>query len=353
MSATRITAALGSIFLMGVICSAQSDLELKPIDFVKIPNLPGNNFSLPIKCDAGSNIYVEVGQPSDAGGRTPVVRITPEGKATVFPLPTLEDKKPLILDFAPAADGGIALLTMDADRYEAHYYVETYREDGQKDWRFALPPNLDPMQIAVSPKGKILVCGLWSTGGPGPLDMQDNRPFAGVFDSSGRLEREATLTEDVQFSPKKSPAAGSGSAHVGYNPFEPFSFSSAQFSSNESFVLARLHSGGPIFTISPDGFAMNVIHPTVPPGAQLSSVIVRGNIIAAVFIKMKSDTTQDEISDTYISLLNSQTGEEQVRYHHSLWQLGAALACYDDKDVFSFLTWDQNDRLQIARAGAR
>jgi hypothetical protein len=129
-------------------------------------------------------------------------------------------------------------------------------------------------------------------------------------------------------------------------------FSSVQFSSDGSFVLARLQALGPIYIISPDGFALKTIHPSVPSGSHLDSVVVNGSTIAAEFMRMKAASTQHDISDVFISLIDSQTGEEQALYHHASWKIGASFACYE-KNTFWFLAGDENDRLQIVRAATK
>jgi len=347
MTAGKIAPLIGSLFVVGLVCPAQTPLELKPVAVVSVANRTANGILEPIKCDSNSNIYVLAFQESDPPGGTPVTKITPDGKASVFPLPTVKDKRLQILDFAPGANGGVVLLVRDN---EGQSYVESHTEDGGLDWKFSLPAELRAMQVAVSPKGKILVCGLWSSAaGPGG---ESTKPFAAVFDKTGREEREVSLTEDTQASGGAPSAAGAETGSSAKNVRRAISYSSAQFSSNESFVLARLSAGGAIYIISPDGFEVNTVHPSTPPDTQLSSVKVDGDTIAALFFKRKKGSAQSEISDVFISLLNSQTGEEQGQYHHSSWQLGAALACYKS-GLFTFVTTGDNNQLQIVRAAAK
>jgi hypothetical protein len=346
MRAIRVALLLGAMCISGIICPAQTLLELKPSAILKVPN-HAYGIPEPIQCDSSSNIYFQAYEKSDSPGRIPITRLSPDGKTRVFPLPALDNNKKLgILYFAPEPDGGVALLTTD---YAGNYYVETYQEDGQFDSRFTLPPELDPMQMAVSPQGKILLCGLWSTSAPG-RDAQ-NKPFAAVFDSKGKEERDVDL-EDPPAIEAGAPAARSGSARAGMDRRKPFMFSSVQFAENGNFVLARLQSHGPIYVITPDGFEVNSFYPAVPPDTMLSSIQTNGDTIAALFVKKKPGSTQNEISDVYITLFSAQTGDEMGRYHHSSWKLGAALACYE-KGVFTFLTTGDNDELQLVRATAK
>ena len=343
------TGILGAVLLFSsVTCSAQSVVEMKPVDTLKVPNYTADGILEPVKCDSESNIYVQAFQRTEAGGRTPITKLSPDGKATVFPLPKVGDKELGILDFAPGADGGAVLLTTDHDAY---YYVESYGEDGHFQSRFTLPSELEPMQIAVSPRGKVLICGLWWTGAAGSAE-RTSKSYAAVFGSAGRVEREIDLTRDTQGNTASGAPAEGGSRRAESDRRRTMSFSSAQFSATEGFVLARLGSSGSIDTVSPDGFETNELHLSSPPESQLTDVQVDGNTIAALFVKKRKDSTQNEISDVFISLIDSQSGDERQRFHHSSWELGAALACYRH-EVFTFLRAGENNELLLVRASAK
>ena len=349
MKAHKLALVFAPVFFVAVVGAGQTLLELKPTGTVTVPGRTANAFIEPIKCDPSSNVYVQVAQESDPPGQTPVTRLSPDGKATVFPVPTNPEAEKLgIIDFAPMPDGGIMLLTTD---YKGKNYLETYDDHAQFQSRSPLPAEIDPRQIAVSSKGKVLVGGLYSTpvpGGPGT-----SRPFAGIFEARGRLEREVVLTEGTQVGEAESPRDSESrtAQGIGENQ-QAMTFSSAQGSANGNFILARLGSRGPIYIISPAAVELNRVSPPIPDGILLSSVKVDGNMIAAMYIKKKAGSTQNEISDVFISLLDSQTGDEQARFHHSSWQLGAAFACYK-AGVFTFLSSGPNDELQIVRAGAQ
>lgn len=348
MRITKIGLLSSQLLFFAVIGSAQSLLELKPVETVRVPNQTASGIFEPIKCDSNSNIYAQLLHESDPPGQTPVTKLSPDGKPSVFPLPRLDDKKLGILDFAPGGDGGVMLLTTD---YDAHYYVESYDEHGRFDSRFTLPDEVDPMQIAVSPRGKVLVCGLWLSAAPGGSE-KISRPYAAVFGSAGRLEREVVLTQETQVSESKATSAGPESGRAESDGRRTISFSSAQFSASEGFVLARLGSEGSIYTITPDGLETKRLHLSPPPESRLTNVKVDRNTIAALFVWKEEGSTQNEISDVFVSLIDSQTGDEQQRFHHSSWQLGAALACYKE-GVFTFLRTGDNDELQIVRAAAK
>lgn len=336
--------------LAGAACQAQTTLELKPVKVVKVPNLSSNSISLPIKCDSDTNIYAQIDEPGDENGRTPVRKLSPDGKVTTFALPAIDSKKGQILDFAPSGDGGLALLTVYGDQNGTRYYVEKYGKDGQFKSRFRLPDEFEPMRIALSPDRTALVSGM-RLGAPTEGEEKAG-PFLGLFDAAGELVRDVTFGGDTAPADGRPSTANVAPGGVEQGTRKSFEFSSVQFSSDGSFVLSRLQSLGPIYIISPDGFAMKTIHPSVPSGSHLSSVAVNGNTIAAEFVRMKLGNTQHAISDVFISLINSQTGEQQALYHHSSWKIGASLACYKD-DTFWFLAGDENGQLQIVRAAAQ
>ncbi|HET7100518.1 MAG TPA: hypothetical protein VFJ52_05155 [Terriglobia bacterium] len=323
--------------------------ELKPVKVVKVPNLSSNSITLPIKCDSDTNIYAQIDEPGDENGRTPVRKLSPDGKVTTFALPAIEGKKGQILSFSPTGDGGLGLLTVYGDQTGTRYYVEKYGKDGQFKSRFRLPDEFEPMRIALSPDRTALISGM-RFGAPVEGEARA-RPFLGLFDAAGELERDVTFGEDTAPADGGPSTANAAPGGVPAGTRKSLEFSSVQFSSDGSFVLARLQSLGPIYTISPDGFALKTIHPSVPSGSHLDSVVVNGSTIAAEFVRMKPGSAQNEISDVFISLINSQTGEQQALYHHSSWKIGPSFACYKD-DTFTFLAADENGQLQIVRAAA-
>jgi hypothetical protein len=276
----------GALLVWGAMASGQSSLELKPVLTVPVPNLSVNGILEPIKCDSDSNIYVEAWRESDSGGRSPVVKLSPDGKrAITFPLPQLDDKKLRVLDFAPSGDGGVVLLT--TDEKAEHYYVESYSATGQFDSRFTLPDGVEAMQIAASSQGKILVGGQrFSPTAEGAERV--GKPYAGEFRSDGRLEREVFFAEGGQGNEGKTGAPSPQSPQAEHDRWQSLWFSSMQFSPRGDFVLARLGSGGSISIISAYGFETNRIHLSPPPESRLSSVSVAGNSIVALFIAKKT-----------------------------------------------------------------
>jgi len=250
----------------------------------------------------------------------------------------------------PAGGGGLALLTVYGDQNGTRYYVEKYGEDGSFKSRFRLPDEFEPMRLALSPDGTALISGM-RLGAPAEGE-EKVRPFLGLFDRAGELVRDVTFGGDTASAGGGPSTANAAPGGVKQGTREALELSSVQFSSDGSFVLARLQGLGPIYTVSPDGFALKTIHPSAPTDSHLSSVVVNGSTIAAEFVRMKSGSTQHEISDVFISLINSQTGEQQALYHHSSWKIGASLACYKG-DTFTFLAGDQNGQLQIVRAAAQ
>lgn len=341
---------LCSTLLLGAICQAQTMFELKPVKVVKVPNLSSNSILLPIKCDSDANIYAQIDEPGDENGRTPVRKLSPDGTVTAFALPAIDDKKGQILDFSPSGDGGLGLLTIYGDQNGTHYYVEKYGKDGRFKSRFKLPDEFEPMRIALSPDRTALISGM-RLGAPVEGEARA-RPFLGLFDAAGELERDVTFGGDTEPAGADRVTAQAVPGGVAVGTRKSLEFSSVQFSSDGSFVLARLQSLGPIYTISPDGFALKTIHPSVPSGSHLDSVVVNGSTIAAEFTRMKEGSAQHEISDVFISLINSQTGEQQSLYHHSSWKIGASFACFKN-DTFTFLAMGENGQLQIVRAAAR
>jgi hypothetical protein len=335
-----------AVCLAAVPAACQTAIELKPSRTVRVPNHRADGIIEPIKCDSESNIYVQAVQGSDPPGQTPITRLTEEGEATLFPIPKREDQTLRIVDFAPTSGGGLELLTTDD---KGRSYIETYDDHAQFESRSPLPLELEAMQIAASPNGKILIAGSYSNPSNAPEGEQARRPFVGIFNDKGRLEREVALAEDTQRDEGEGSVAEPAAPASKKDDEEALVFSSVQSSTSGNFVLARLRSGGPIYVVAPTGFPLNALRPTLPPGALMHSVKATADTIAVMYVKMKEGSTRHEISDVFISLLDPQTGEERARYHHSSWQLGASFACYSE-GVFTFLSTADNGALEIVQA---
>lgn len=329
---------------------AQNTQELRLTETVSVANHKASGIPEPVKCDSHSNIYARLYSGSGLPWYAPIVKLSPDGKTTDFPLPRREGKTLEMMSFDPSVDGGVVMLTQDSDS-PYYSYVEIYDDRGEFESRFTLPAELHPIQIGAAAGGKVLVCGFYSSPeSQGVTPGTPGRPFAGVFGPTGALEREVLLTEDDEEGGGKKSATADSSAKPGNKPASTsLSSSTVQSSADGSFILSRISAGGPIYVISPGGFALKSFDPPTVPGAELFSVRLAGNYLAALYTKKKAGSTQSEVSDIFISLLDSQTGEEQVRFHHSSWELGLSLACYD-KGVFTFLTTGDDGELEIVRA---
>jgi len=346
MDVRKLALVVASYVFVVALGRAQTTADLKLSETVRVADRKADSIVEPVKCDSHSNIYAQAGAGAERFSRVPVLKLSTEGKTTAFPQPQIEGKPLEVFGFDPTASGGVAMLTLDSD---GHYYVETYNDRAEFDSRFVLPAELRAMQIAASSDGKVLVSGLYSTAA-GPGAEKTVRPFAGIFGRSGRLEREIETTEDP-LKNEDGTLREKGLAKTPHGKPDPnnLSATSVQSSPDGNFIFSRLSSGGPIYVVSPAGFVVNQFDPPSIPGAKLSSVTVGEDALAALYVKMKVGGRGGEISDVYIALLNAQTGEERARFHHSSWELGSSLACYD-KGVFTFLTTNDDGELELARA---
>lgn len=318
---------------------AQSPSELREAGAVTVANLTANTFMDPIKCDSHSNIYFQVSEGRGDFRNFPVMKIWPDGKSALFPAATPEKRKLGIIDFAPTRDG-VALLTTDD---QGNNYLDFLDAGGGLQLKARLPADLEPLQMAVSPSGKVLVSGFLSETGLG--GTRASRTFTGIFDRTGQLEQEVSLSDDVQ--PGES---GTPPDEVHFRQL--LEMSSAQASENGNFILARLAFGGPIHVISPDGIDLDSgFRPAIPNGAYLSSAQSDGNAIAAMSVKKKAGTTINEISDVFISLWDPQTRKKLEEVHHFSTVFGAAFACYKG-GVFTFLGSGPNSQVRLVQGVA-
>jgi len=337
------------LLLGASLARAQNVLELKATDTLKVANHQTNGIPEPVKCDSHSNIYAQLLSGAGQAWDAPVVKISSDGKATDFPLPRRVGKALRIRAFAPSMHEGVVLLTMDHDP-PYHSYVETYSDQSEFESRANLPAETHPQQIAAAADGRFLISGFYSDPrAQGVTPGRPGRPFAGIFGPNGTLERDVLLAEDDQTTKDNGSTSASGAKPAHKRTPLVVTSSTVESSSDGNFILSHITDGGPIYVISPAGFALESFDPPTIPGAQLFSVRPAEGYLVALYTKKKAATTQNEVSDVFISLLDPQTGEEQVRYHGSPLELGSSLACYD-KGVFSFLTIGDDGGLQIVKA---
>ncbi len=343
MIMSRFCRVILSSILLLTAAVAQGPGELSEIDRVTvIPKQRGEAILEPIKCDFNSNVYFQVSEQSQDNRLSPVIRVAGDGTGFVFPMPVLGTRQMGIIDFAPTKAGGLALLTVDIDTGK-EFQIMIYDRKGNVLVSFPLPALIDPLQIAVSPSDKILITGLRSE--PAIAGVDHEQTFTGIFDATGRLEREISLQDDFEVG---GPQSRSNSAEF----LHTISTSIALADSDGDFIIARLRSDGPIHIVTSAGVDRdNGFRPTVPQGAYLSSVRLDGTTLAALYVKKTPRNTQNEISDVYVSLWDIRTQKELGQYHHSNWRLGSAFACHK-AGVFTFLTRsdDGSNELQLVRA---
>ena len=349
MDKSKLLLAFASLFLSASFAHAHNALELTPTDTIKVANHKTNGILEPVKCDSRSNIYAQLfsgaGQPLDA----PIVKISSDGTPTDFPLPRREGKALEIRGFAPGVHEGVVMLTMEPDP-PYPFYVESYSDHGELESRVTLPAEFHPMQIAAATGGRFLISGFYSdTRATGVTPGRPGKPFAGIFAPDGALGRDVLLAEDDQTTEEKESANAAGAKQAHKRAPLVVSSTTVESSPDGNFILSRIADGGPIYVISAACFALESFEPPTIPGTQLNTVKAAEGHLVALYIKKKAGSTQNEVSDVFISLLDPQTGDEQLRYHGSPLELGLSLACYD-KGVFSFLSSGDDGGLQVVKA---
>ncbi len=343
MKGARHLLALAAISLLAAPTRGQIPQELHESSAVAVlPKQVVYAFPEPMKCISSGNIYYRVYKEGvDDIALFPVMRISPEGKSYVFPIPSPEGRQRGILDFAPTG-GGVALLTTD---YGEGHYLDFLSETGELTSESHLPREFEPMQMSVSDSTsrEILISGLWSKNDAGATQAA---PFVGIFDSKGALKREVSPPSDIE------PGSSATPSEKG-EFLRAVEGSIAQVSGDGNFVLARPTGEGQIFVISPGGQLLNEFRPSLPEGASPTTVTVDGNTVVIVSAKKISGSTQNQISDVFISLWDGETGKQLASYHHSSPRFGAGLACYQ-RGVFTFLSAaPDTGEFQLVRAVGR
>jgi hypothetical protein len=319
----------------------QTALELREVAVIPVvPNQTTRSFLEPIKCSSDSTIYFQITRNEKNPFLNPVARVSPDGKAFIFPLPQSirSGEAQEIADFAPKPGGGVAILLTGASGKE--HYISMFDALGRETSNISLPQDIKPLQIAVAPPGKILLSG-WVAGPT--ASGQPPEAFAGLYDERGQPVVRIPLNNDIEPAPLDAPEFSYYRAAI--------ALSSAQASDKDLFLLTRLQTtDGPVHIISAENPRLaNTFRALVQDGTVVSSAKADGNTVAVMSIRKKPASTQNEIADVYISLWDAATGTKLGEFHHSSPHLGSAFACYK-AGTFTFLTTGANSEMQLVKA---
>lgn len=327
-------------FSASLLAGGPKDLEITQT--VPVTGMKATGVVQPIQCDAQSDVYAEVIQGMAPDSGTPILRISPDGGSRVFRAAPIAGQAAEIVSFSPEEDGGVALLAATLDRTK--YQVQIIGATNTLESHWLLPAGIEPMQIAASPSGQLLIAGI--------SEAQGGSAFTGIYDASGQLEREISLPNDISnlgVEDNLRPAGVPAEATAAYKSYRhALELSSASTLNNGAFMLTRITSGGPVYTLaqsatSPSG----ELQPNMPDGSALSSATQNENQIVLTSIKKKAGG--NEISDVYITVWDPATSDEIAEFHSSNPALGAALACYQ-RGVFTFLNMGADSQLEMVRA---
>jgi hypothetical protein len=307
---------------------------------------------LPLRCDAGGNVYVRFYEPAQPL-RAPIVRISADGReAKALSLTSVTDFRDAdIDDFAASAHGSVTLVLWGPDpkTKTGRGYVVTFKDDGtfDADSVVALPPGQTPEKVALFEDGSVLVSGTQEE------KLYRNQPavsgpFTEIFGEDGHLVKRIVLPGDVE--PPK-PSDKDFTAKLSQLPGE-ISLGDAQSGTDGYVYLMRQFATPTVYVIASDGSIVRTLHlkpplPTAREGAMQYSDINGGRLAVAFTIPASNGLPGDR---EMISLYSTQSGERLVDYIAPSG-IGGALACYTQRG-FTFLGSTPQHELALKLASA-
>lgn len=327
-------ATIALLIAVGV-ASAEGGFQLHLFDRV-ITREVATSIMVPVKCDLEGNTIVRVHR-EEIGGGSPILRIDPNGSVLAsFTLDSTEFAEAQLLDFTPGSNGEIYVL-VEVKPQEAH--ILEFDSRGKYVSHHQLESPLFARQIAVLSSGDFIVAGITNEEDAKP-GKRAPKPFLGIFNNRGQLQKVLELKQDVQVRTSKS-----GSAARSYK--DALAASSLQASDDGNAYLMRRSARGPIYQISPGGIVSRRTQLDPPPGAQLSNIRVSRNKLIAEFIKNKPNSYQiDSVLLQVIDLTNGQKAD----YWHSDPKIGSLLGCSSAGGMFSFISNDEEHYLTLVNA---
>lgn len=319
--------ALG-LFFVGA-SSNEQPRRLQAEKISSFRNVPAEAITTPIKCDADQNIVLQVVQGSNLD-HSPIALISQNGRrAILYHVSNLSiPNKARVADYFYKA--GVLYVLLEGEGRTA--WVAEYDDNGHLRNTVRLEGNLDPMQIAVTQSGDLLVAG-------GEVGVTTTGPehFVRTYTADGHLVRQMHLAGDVTI--QSTPQAR--------REFDRSVRGSVlQTDANGYIYIMRLAEKGPLFVISPSG-EQRSINLNAPEGAINSGTLaVTADRVAVEFLTFKANNDNHEIDTALIEVIDIHSGQvvSQLENHGS-----TGMACYDGQ-TFLFVGTDATSHLKLVRA---
>jgi hypothetical protein len=337
-----IHAHLALLMSMSIAATAQQARQLSIIDSVQLPEQQEHGLAvmMPMKCSASGELYVRFSR----GDRENGVTVVSEDRQHVVHLspsqvPDMIGSSPL--DFAPGLDHDAFLLVV-APRSPVAYYIVTLKDNAASTvTRLDTQPGLELHQFAVLGADHFVISGYFRLGGEGP------KPFTGIFDSRGQLQKEIALPGDLDSKAvaKSKLMPESQSAEDGFAGW--LEVSSLQTADDGSVYVTRHGPEGPVFLISAGGTVRRVRLRPPEKAATLASVKINGGSLVAEYYMPGSASGGHRVHYLVVTDLSSGNPQETIQYE-GIQSTGVGMVCYRE-NTFEFLSQAPDGHLQIVR----
>jgi hypothetical protein len=304
--------------------------------------------SSPPECDNAGNVYLQAAQPAPADNRAETVtKIFADGRhVTMFSLNAVPGLAPKssIDTFTVSPRGEVFVLAYNGEVPE----FITFRNDGQFDSASTLDLDIYSARLAVFQSGEFLVRGIKVSGPPG---KKRDDPFTGILDRNGKLLKEITLQDDVQFKDRDDFRNDADFRKEDRAAREVF-WSGQAFSADDGDVyLVRPSKAALVDVLSPGGEVVRQLTLNPPdPSFTSGSVKVAGGMLVVEFFQKIPGDSQNRISHVINSIFETDKGEKLYDYERPNGTMGF-FACYTPNS-FTFLDVDDNG-LSLVHAAAR
>jgi hypothetical protein len=302
----------------------------------------------PPECDSAGNVYMQVVQPAPADNRAnPVTRISADGRhATVFSANSIPDWSPKssIDSFTISPRGEVFVSAYNGGGPE----FIAFRDDGQFDSASRIDMDIYAARPAVFLSGEFLVRGIKLSGPPG---NRRKDPFTGILDRNGKLLKEITLQDDVQFKTRADFKDAADYFKEDRAAREVFWSGQALSADDGNVYMVRPSKATLVDVLSPGGEVVRQLTLNPPDASfKAGSVKVAGGALVVEFFHKIPGDPQNRISQIIYSVFDTQTGEKLYDYEGPSGIIGI-FACYTP-NYFTFLETEDSG-LNIVHATAR
>jgi hypothetical protein len=271
-----------------------------------------------VRCDEKGNLYLRPYSPemvvSHTVAKAPIQKIDTDGNVvTTF---SLTDAVPNLWGGTRffVSNEGVLYRIVQTDERTPNLYILKYSQDGSVDSAIHLQTEFFvPYELAVFKSGELLVSGA--------IGEKQLSAFTGIFDSTGKLIRKISSSEDEENTKKVQVDASLTFQGSGFISGALASGDAAP-ASDGNIYLMRASSPAVIFAISPTGEVVKTFN--VDPGdPQFRAIALR-----AAKGRLAVSFKREESPELIIKVVDFE-GNPLAAYHANDKRLGAPfVACY-------------------------